>query len=461
MLGIGEFARLGQVSPRTLRHYGQLGILVPAHVDVTTGYRYYGVDQLAELQRVVALRNLGLRLDEIRALVADSVPDDQLRGLLRMRRVEIADSISQDQERLRQIEARLDAMEEGAVMEQLDVVVKRTDPLRVAATTAHAPGYGYDTISPVFQEQLPALADELGDQGLRVGVCLAWHEEAANDEVLVHLGWDIGDQAVTETDRVRVAELPVVEVASTIHHGSMVGVATMFESMARWIEATGPPPHRAVSRALLAPRPGRVAPDHRAATPGRTMTGTPSPIVVVSGPTAVGKSTVSRLVATALPTSAHLQGDDFLYAIVGGWVQPWLPEAAEQHEVVGAAMAVASMAFAEGGYTVVLDGHLFPAGVEGLAAACARRGIAVHYAVLRADLDTCLARANGRGEGWGRDTTSLADLQPLLADLHTRFADLGAFEAHVIDASGTPDQVAVAVLTALRSERLAVPVDPG
>jgi hypothetical protein len=190
------------------------------------------------------------------------------------------------------------------------------------------------------------------------------------------------------------------------------------------------------------------------------MSGTPNPILVVSGPTAVGKSTVSRLVATALPSSAHLQGNDFLYAVVGGWVRPWLPEAAEQNEVVGGAMAVASMAFAAGGYTVVLDGHLFPAGVVGLAAGCAHRGITVHYAVLRTDLATCLDRANGRGDGWGQETTSLADLQPQLAELHARFADLGAFEAHVIDASGTPDEVALAVLTALRSERLVVPVDP-
>jgi DNA-binding transcriptional MerR regulator len=56
MLNIGEFARLGQVSPRMLRHYDQLGLLRPERVDAETGYRSYGVHQLVRLHRLLALR---------------------------------------------------------------------------------------------------------------------------------------------------------------------------------------------------------------------------------------------------------------------------------------------------------------------------------------------------------------------------------------------------------------------
>jgi DNA-binding transcriptional MerR regulator len=41
MLTIGAFARLGGVSVRTLRHYEQVGVLMPAEADPVTGYRYY------------------------------------------------------------------------------------------------------------------------------------------------------------------------------------------------------------------------------------------------------------------------------------------------------------------------------------------------------------------------------------------------------------------------------------
>ncbi|WP_248580573.1 MerR family DNA-binding transcriptional regulator [Nocardioides sp. InS609-2] len=46
MLSIGDFARIGQVSVRMLRHYDQLGLVVPARVDASTGSRWYSPDQL-------------------------------------------------------------------------------------------------------------------------------------------------------------------------------------------------------------------------------------------------------------------------------------------------------------------------------------------------------------------------------------------------------------------------------
>lgn len=52
MLSIGDFARLGQVSVRMLRHYDGIGLLRPARVDAATGYRRYAVDQIARLNRI-------------------------------------------------------------------------------------------------------------------------------------------------------------------------------------------------------------------------------------------------------------------------------------------------------------------------------------------------------------------------------------------------------------------------
>ena len=56
MLKIGEFAWLSQVTVETLRHYDRIGLLKPDHLDPFTGYRYYSLDQLARLNRILALR---------------------------------------------------------------------------------------------------------------------------------------------------------------------------------------------------------------------------------------------------------------------------------------------------------------------------------------------------------------------------------------------------------------------
>ncbi|AXI72917.1 MerR family transcriptional regulator [Streptomyces cavourensis] len=62
---IQEVARKAGTTSRTLRHYGDLGLLVPSRVG-SNGYRYYDQDALVRLQRILLLRELGLSLPAIK-----------------------------------------------------------------------------------------------------------------------------------------------------------------------------------------------------------------------------------------------------------------------------------------------------------------------------------------------------------------------------------------------------------
>ncbi len=53
MLKIGDFSKLAHVSIKTLHHYDELGLLKPVHIDRFSGYRYYGLEQLATLNRIL------------------------------------------------------------------------------------------------------------------------------------------------------------------------------------------------------------------------------------------------------------------------------------------------------------------------------------------------------------------------------------------------------------------------
>ena len=88
MYGIGTVARLSQVSVRTLRHYDDLGLLKPTHVDPRTGYRYYSPDKVVRLHRILVFRDLGVPLSEIAELMDENVTVEQLRGILRLRQAE-------------------------------------------------------------------------------------------------------------------------------------------------------------------------------------------------------------------------------------------------------------------------------------------------------------------------------------------------------------------------------------
>jgi DNA-binding transcriptional MerR regulator/effector-binding domain-containing protein len=71
-LKIGEFSKLCYVTVKTLRHYEKLGLLIPHEVDEWTGYRYYDVSQMQELNCIIHLKQLGLSLEEIKDLKDDN-----------------------------------------------------------------------------------------------------------------------------------------------------------------------------------------------------------------------------------------------------------------------------------------------------------------------------------------------------------------------------------------------------
>ncbi|MCK4490472.1 MAG: MerR family transcriptional regulator, partial [Anaerolineales bacterium] len=79
MIRIGLFSKLSQVPVKTLRYYDEIGLLEPAEIDSFTDYRYYSVTQLPRLNRILALKDLGLSLNQIAQLLTEELPVEQLR----------------------------------------------------------------------------------------------------------------------------------------------------------------------------------------------------------------------------------------------------------------------------------------------------------------------------------------------------------------------------------------------
>ena len=132
MFKIGDFARIGLVTVRTLHHYEELGLLAPVRIDPMTGYRYYGLEQLPRLNRILALKDLGLSLDEIGLLLSQELSARELRAILRLKQAELAAQVAETQERLARVEVRLKLIEEEGKMPDYEVILKDVAPLRVA-----------------------------------------------------------------------------------------------------------------------------------------------------------------------------------------------------------------------------------------------------------------------------------------------------------------------------------------
>ncbi len=92
-------------------------------------------------------------------------------------------------------------------MDLRDIIVKQSEPVRVAEAAGTAPGFGTENIAPVFQplfKQVHAYA-----------------------------------QQVTGSEQVRVADLPAVPVAALVHRGRMEDIAEAFEALIRWTTDSG------------------------------------------------------------------------------------------------------------------------------------------------------------------------------------------------------------------------------
>ena len=157
MLSIGEFARVAGVSVRMLRHYDHLGLLHPASVDPSSGYRSYSASQLDRMNRLVALKELGFSLATVQELL-DEADEATLGDRLRRRRDELRDQIEADGVRLRQIEARLRMIEKENVVS--DYVLTSLPQVTVAQLSDTVSGQGEiaGRIGPLFGRVMEAVA---------------------------------------------------------------------------------------------------------------------------------------------------------------------------------------------------------------------------------------------------------------------------------------------------------------
>jgi DNA-binding transcriptional MerR regulator len=241
MFGIGDFARHGRVSVRMLRHYDAVGLLRPAHVDPATGYRSYDAEQLSRLNRIVALKDLGFTLQEVRTILDEKVGVEELRGMLRLRRAELQSQIASDSARLAQVEARLRIIEREGAMPADDVQLKRIPAVRVAELTATAASFEPASITPVIGPLYQELMDRVDAAGVRAtGPAIAWYEDAPDGEgVLIHATLPV-DTDPGGDHGLRIVDLPEIERAATIvHRGSMDNVMSTIQTLARWIDANG------------------------------------------------------------------------------------------------------------------------------------------------------------------------------------------------------------------------------
>jgi effector-binding domain-containing protein len=236
VIKIGDFSKLSQVSVKTLRYYAEIGLFEPVQVDPFSGYRYYSIDQLPRLNRILALKDLGLSLEQISRLLADDLPLEQLKGMLRLKQAELSQQVTDEQARLARVEARLRLIELEDDMNEYDIVVKKVEQLQVAALRDIVEDYGAQ--SNLWQE----LETFLGQNGVRpCGACLTIYYDTEYKEKDVDLEvCEPVEAALPPDSRIQVRTLPAIgSMATVLHKGSYDNFSQTYQALFSWIAANG------------------------------------------------------------------------------------------------------------------------------------------------------------------------------------------------------------------------------
>lgn len=240
MLKIGDFSRICQVTIKTLRHYDRLGLLRPAHIDTFTGHRYYSMSQMPRVNRILALKDLGLSLGEIKQVLDDNLSMLEIQGMLHLKQTQIRSEIISAQSRLHRIESRINQLNQENIMPDYEVIIKSLPAQRVLAIREIL--VSSDEIPHFFAEIAEALkAQKIETSGAWIAL---YHHEGFRDtnldiEIAIPVDMNTKETVVLDDKRyLRMRELTgYEEIATVVEDGHKENWSGSYTALGQFIES--------------------------------------------------------------------------------------------------------------------------------------------------------------------------------------------------------------------------------
>jgi DNA-binding transcriptional MerR regulator len=237
----GEFSKIAHVSKRMLQYYDEIGLLKPERIDPKTGYRYYSAKQLPRLNRILALKDLGLSLDQIARMLDNAVSDDEIHGMLLMQKAELEQQLLADLQRFRRIESRLQQQHEAQALP--DVVLKSAPAQPYLSMRAT-----YDSVQTATHAivgMMQTLPERVGRRSLSHFTVVVHADSYDDEDFDVEFGFlltgEVQQQVVLDEQRqFSVKQLPAVETMATYVHLGGPSISSIgYGVLGEWIEANG------------------------------------------------------------------------------------------------------------------------------------------------------------------------------------------------------------------------------
>jgi DNA-binding transcriptional MerR regulator len=236
MYRIGQFSKISKVTVKALRFYEAEGLFEPCHVDPLNGYRYYRSEQLPVIHKIVALKQCGFSLPEIRMALAGKGVAELFSG----RRKALESALEETSAQLSAINFYLTSLKDGG-MPRHHVVIKGLPRVTVFSKRMIVDDYeSYFTEIPKIGEEIA-----LANPGLR---CLddppycfiEYHDgDFRESDIDIEFCEAVRERGV-DTPAIRFKTVEAVpEAACVLHQGPYSRLREAYLAAFAWIEENG------------------------------------------------------------------------------------------------------------------------------------------------------------------------------------------------------------------------------
>ncbi|MGM1049542.1 MAG: MerR family transcriptional regulator [Bacillota bacterium] len=233
MFRIGDFSKLSRISIRMLRHYNDLGLLVPEYVDEMTGYRYYKPGQLSLANRINSLKDMGFSLTLIGQILKEYGDEESLRKHLMIQHAQMKEQEQLLQNKLSLLQTTIQQLGKDCLPMKYNVTLKEISSRYVASLRQIIPSYNQEGLLwNQLMEETAAQKLQFAEPCMSLAV---FHDEGYKEaDVDVEIQISVTGK-YQDTEHVRFKHVPQLLVTSTIIEGNYDQLGAANEVIAAWI----------------------------------------------------------------------------------------------------------------------------------------------------------------------------------------------------------------------------------
>lgn len=234
MYRIGEFSKIVKLTVKTLRFYDEAGLLAPSFTDKFTGYRYYQTEQLYCAQQVIALRQAGFSIDEIKHILSGK----DVSEMLDRKETELKQEKQAAEERLSRLSVIKKFYSEEQTM-NYQAIIKYLPQYTVYCKQFKVKDFSeYGVIIPLIGAEISKVNPTL--KCIEPNFCYVEYLDGEFKERDFNVEYvEAVEKIGKETKNIKFKILPAAEVACVMHKGSYEGLRKGYIYLINWVKENG------------------------------------------------------------------------------------------------------------------------------------------------------------------------------------------------------------------------------